>query len=77
MSIFTLGTIFIIAFIGTPLIGKIALASGIIDDAGGDPLKIHKQPVALLGGLALVVAVVIGMFVPLGKASHSVVCSIS
>ncbi|MFH0772094.1 MAG: MraY family glycosyltransferase [Candidatus Omnitrophota bacterium] len=54
---------FIAVLIITSLIRKIALAIGIVDDAGGDPLKIHKQPVALLGGLAIVTAVVIGLVV--------------
>lgn len=61
MSIITLGAIFIIALIGTPLIRKIALARGFTDDAGGDPLKIHRQTVALLGGLAIVIAVAVGI----------------
>jgi UDP-GlcNAc:undecaprenyl-phosphate GlcNAc-1-phosphate transferase len=65
--------VFVIAFIGTPIIRKIALASGITDDAGGDPLKIHRQPVALLGGLAIVVAVAIGIVV--GRRSSVVCCS--
>jgi UDP-GlcNAc:undecaprenyl-phosphate GlcNAc-1-phosphate transferase len=45
----------------TPLVRVFALNFGITDKAGGDPLKIHKQPVALLGGLAIVVAVLTGM----------------
>jgi len=53
--------IFIITLVITPLIRKIALARGITDDAAGDPLRIHKQPVALLGGVAIVAAVAIGI----------------
>jgi UDP-GlcNAc:undecaprenyl-phosphate GlcNAc-1-phosphate transferase len=63
MSIIALGAIFITAFLGTPLIRKIASKKGFTDDAGGDPLKIHRQPVALLGGLAVAVAVGIGLAV--------------
>ncbi len=63
MNITNFGIIFIVVFLIIPFIRKIAFATGIVDDAGGDPLKIHKQPVALLGGLAIVAAVVIGMFI--------------
>jgi UDP-GlcNAc:undecaprenyl-phosphate GlcNAc-1-phosphate transferase len=65
MNISDLIIVFVTVILGTPLIRKIALASGITDDAGGDPLKIHRQPVALLGGLAILVAVAIGVIVPL------------
>jgi len=73
MNIVDLIIVFVTAFIGAPLIRKIALASGITDDAGGDPLKIHRQPVALLGGLAIVVAVAIVIVV--GHRSYVVCCS--
>ena len=63
MNIIALGTIFITAFIGMPIIRKIVLVGDIIDDAGGDPLKIHMQPVALLGGLVIVVTVIVGFAV--------------
>ncbi len=57
--------VFSVALMITPVIRRLALASGITDSAGGDPLKIHREPVALLGGLAIVVAVAIGIIVPL------------
>lgn len=48
MNIINFGIIFIVVFFITLLIRKMAFATGIVDDAGGDPLTIHKQPVALL-----------------------------
>lgn len=63
MQFSTLSTVFIVTLIATPFIRRIALAGGITDDAGRDPLKIHRQPVALLGGLAVLVAVVMSMAV--------------
>ena len=44
---------FIIALAITPVIRKFALGKGLTDKADGDSLKIHKQPVALLGGLVI------------------------
>jgi len=54
---------FIMILIFTPIIRKFALKKGFTDNADGGPLKIHKEPVALLGGLAILVAVGVSLFV--------------
>jgi len=51
---------FIIALVITPLIRRLAVVGGITDDVDGDPLKIHREPVALLGGVAILVAMAVG-----------------
>jgi len=56
---------FIIALIITPIIRKFAFWKDFTDKVDGDPLKIHKQPVALLGGLAIAIAVAIGIIISL------------
>ncbi len=53
---------FIIALAITPVVYRLALSNGIIDSVNGDPLKIHKKPVALLGGAAVVAAMAAGIF---------------
>ena len=58
-----LPAVIIVALIVSPAIRWSVLTGGITDDAGGDPLKIYRQPVALLGGLAIVVAVATGVFI--------------
>src|SRR5207247_536823 len=40
----------------TPLAGRIGRAAGLVDRPG-DPLKIHREPVPVLGGVAVVAAV--------------------
>jgi len=44
---------FIVAFSATPLARKIAFKLGAID-VPGDERKIHKKPIALMGGLAII-----------------------
>jgi UDP-GlcNAc:undecaprenyl-phosphate GlcNAc-1-phosphate transferase len=56
---------FAVALVITPLVRIFARRLRIVDRARGDLLKIHKKPVALLGGLAIVVAVAIGIIGPL------------
>lgn len=51
---------FIAALLITPVMRKIALRFGIIDRPSGDRLKIHAEPVALLGGGSVVIAAFIG-----------------
>lgn len=54
---------FIIALIFTPIVRDFALKKIITDKANGDPLKIHKESVALLGGASILIAVFLGVFV--------------
>lgn len=54
---------FIIVLLFTPVVRQMAVASGIIDDVDGDPLKIHKEPVALLGGVTILSGMAIGIFI--------------
>ena len=61
---------FFVALFFTPIVKQIAMAGGITDKVNGDPLKIHEKPVALLGGVTILVAVAIGAFV--GFRSHLV-----
>ena len=54
---------FIIALFLTPLIRRFALWKDYTDKADGDSLKIHRAPVALLGGMAILAAVAIGIMI--------------
>lgn len=45
----------------TPVIRVFAFRKGFTDNADGDPLKIHKNPTPLLGGLAIVIATIVGL----------------
>lgn len=62
---------FAIALVITPVIRRFALRKGFTDKASGDPLKIHREPVALLGGLGILGAVMVGF------AVSGVRCSVS
>ncbi|MFH1093412.1 MAG: MraY family glycosyltransferase [Candidatus Omnitrophota bacterium] len=53
--------LFILALVITPLIRKAALRMNWVDKADGDALKIHKKPVALLGGAVIVIACLLGV----------------
>ncbi|MCZ7535490.1 MAG: undecaprenyl/decaprenyl-phosphate alpha-N-acetylglucosaminyl 1-phosphate transferase [Acidimicrobiia bacterium] len=44
-----------VALAATPVVARLALATGLVDHPG--PLKVHRAPVAYLGGLAVAVAV--------------------
>lgn len=64
---------FAMALIMTPMVRIFARRMGIVDRSRGDVLKIHKKPVALGGGLAIVAALVIGLLVehkPSGAEAH-------
>lgn len=54
---------FIIVLLFTPIVRRFAVASGIIDTVDGDPLKIHKKPIALLGGVAILVGMTVGIVI--------------
>ena len=51
---------FIVTLLITPLVRKLAIALGVIDQPGGR--KIHTQPIAYLGGLAVFVGIMAGVF---------------
>ena len=51
---------FIVTLLVTPLVRKLAIALGVIDQPGGR--KIHTQPIAYLGGLAVFLGIMAGVF---------------
>ncbi|MGD1914703.1 MAG: MraY family glycosyltransferase [Phycisphaerales bacterium] len=53
---------FAITIIATPIVRRVALASGIIDRPS-DPRKVHRVPVAYLGGLAVFLGIMGGTLV--------------
>ncbi len=53
---------FVITIVATPLVRRVALASGIIDRPS-DPRKVHRVPVAYLGGLAVFLGIMCGTLV--------------
>ncbi len=55
--------VFMTALVITPIVRWFALNNGLIDNTDGDSLKIHKKPVAILGGVAIVAAMGVGIFV--------------
>ncbi len=63
----------IISFILTPLVRKFAFKIGAID-IPKDERRVHKEPMPLLGGLAIYLSVVISslVFIPLNKSLISV-----
>ncbi len=54
---------FITSIVITPLIRNYALRNRIIDKADGNPLKIHKKSVPLMGGFSILTATAIGLIV--------------
>ncbi|HYF15402.1 MAG TPA: MraY family glycosyltransferase [Phycisphaerales bacterium] len=52
---------FLVALLATPLLRRLAVANGIIDRPS-DPRKVHKVPVAYLGGVAVFLGVMAGIF---------------
>ncbi|MCG3206914.1 MAG: putative undecaprenyl-phosphate N-acetylglucosaminyl 1-phosphate transferase [Anaerolineae bacterium] len=65
MLIFTIALFFGVA--GTPLVRKVAIKSGFIAIPKAD--RLHKQPTALMGGLAIYTAAVSGMLIMLVVSS--------
>jgi UDP-GlcNAc:undecaprenyl-phosphate GlcNAc-1-phosphate transferase len=51
---------FIVTLLITPLVRKFAIVLGVVDQPGGR--KIHTQPIAYLGGLAVFVGIMAGVF---------------
>lgn len=60
--LFTFIIAFIVAFVATPLVRKFAFALKAID-VPKDSRRIHKKPIALLGGLAISAAFVISIII--------------
>lgn len=52
---------FVLTLLMTPLLRRLAIANGVIDRPS-DPRKIHKIPVAYLGGVAVFLGIVGGIF---------------
>ena len=50
---------FIITLLVTPLVRKLAIALGVVDQPGGR--KIHNEPIAYLGGLAVFIGIMAGV----------------
>ncbi len=66
---------FLVALVATPIARRIALARGIVDRPDGDR-KIHREPTAYLGGLAvfagLVAAIVVARMLPINELGYPV-----
>jgi len=56
-----------VALAMTPFVCLLALRAGLFDRPTGDPLKIHTQPMPLLGGLAVLIAAAAGAAVCLPR----------
>ncbi|MFQ5750519.1 MAG: MraY family glycosyltransferase, partial [bacterium] len=54
---------FFITFMGTPLSILIARSVKLLDIPGRDPLKIHREPIPLLGGLGITSAIYLSLFI--------------
>jgi len=48
---------FLVSLVATPLMRRLALANGVVDSPN-DPRKIHREPVAYLGGVAVYLGIV-------------------
>lgn len=48
------GLSFVVAVATIPVLKRIAVRHNWVDDAGGDPLKIHQKPTPFIGGLGMV-----------------------
>ncbi len=68
MYLLAFGVAFAISMLATPIVRRYALAHGIMDRPSEDR-KIHKQPVAYLGGLAIFAGFLVGVaaFVPVSR----------
>ena len=66
---------FLVALVATPIARRIALARGIVDRPDGSR-KIHREPTAYLGGLAvfagLMVAIVVARILPIDGFGYPV-----
>jgi len=63
------------ALVITPIVRRLALRNGFIDKADGGLLKIHKESTALLGGVAIVIAYIVGLWLLLVHSPQSIVHS--
>jgi UDP-GlcNAc:undecaprenyl-phosphate GlcNAc-1-phosphate transferase len=66
---------FLVALVATPIARRIALARGIVDRPDGDR-KMHREPTAYLGGLAvfagLVAAILVARMLPIDELGYPV-----
>lgn len=62
---------FVVALVMTPIMRRLAVANGVIDRPS-DPRKVHRQPIAYLGGAAVYCGILAGIvFSFLGTAFPS------
>lgn len=54
---------FVVAFLLTPSVKRLAITVGAVDDPTRDERRIHTQPIPRLGGLSLLLGVLIGTLV--------------
>lgn len=59
LSIFIIA--FVVTLVATPIMRRLALANGIVDDPS-DKRKVHRTPVAYLGGVAVFLGLMAGVF---------------
>lgn len=52
---------FVITLLATPIVRRLAVANGVIDRPS-DPRKIHKIPIAYMGGVAVYLGIIFGLF---------------
>ncbi|MGH8979030.1 MAG: hypothetical protein ACRDV7_13210, partial [Acidimicrobiia bacterium] len=50
---------FLVAVAATPVIARVAIGLGVVDHPG--PLKVHDRPVPYLGGVAVFIAIAVGV----------------
>ena len=52
---------FVVSLLATPMLRRLAVANGIVDRPS-DPRKIHRIPIAYMGGVAVFVGIIAGIF---------------
>lgn len=69
--------IFLLSFFITPLLIKLSLAFNVVDDCNNKEadLKIHKKPIPILGGMAVLLSFILGMlfFIKINVLQMSVI----
>ena len=71
--LFTFITAFVVSFLLTPAVKKLAFRIGAVD-VPKDNRRMHKKPTALLGGLAIFAGFLVAalLFVPIDKAFRGI-----
>ncbi|USN99930.1 MAG: undecaprenyl/decaprenyl-phosphate alpha-N-acetylglucosaminyl 1-phosphate transferase [Phycisphaeraceae bacterium] len=60
---------FLVTLIATPIMRRLALANGVIDHPS-DPRKVHRVPIAYLGGVAVYLGIMAGIFTSYVGINH-------